>query len=121
MTAMKTADPLLEVEQVGDVTLVKVTQPRILDEEMTEEIGGQLFSLVKDLGCRKLVLNFDRVERLTSVLLGKLVLLHRKVEDAGGRLILCNIQPRVYEIFELLRLPHVLNIRAGEQQALQAF
>jgi stage II sporulation protein AA (anti-sigma F factor antagonist) len=119
--ATKTAPPLLEVEQVGEVTLVKLTEPKILEERTTEEIGNQLLGLVEELGHRNLVLNFDRVERLTSVMLGKVVMLHHKAEEAGGQLMLCNIQPRVYEIFELLRLPHVLNICDGEQQALQAF
>jgi stage II sporulation protein AA (anti-sigma F factor antagonist) len=119
--ATTTADPLLEVEQVGEVTVVKLTQAKILDEEATQEIARLLLGMVTDLGHRNLVLNFDRVERLTSVLLGKLVLLHRKAEEAGGQLMLCHIQPRVYEIFELLRLPYVLNICDDEQQALQAF
>src|SRR5947208_1405873 len=69
---------LLEVEQVGEVTLVTITPRKILAEETTETIGAQLFSLVKELGCRKLVLNFGQVERLTSVMLGKVVMLHRK-------------------------------------------
>src|SRR5438105_2551789 len=105
-----TDDRLLEVEQVGEVTLVKLTPRKILEERTTESIGQQLFGLVKDLGCHKLVLNFGRVERLTSVMLGKVVMLHRKTEEAGGRLTLCQIQPKVYEIFELLKLPRVLNI-----------
>ncbi len=119
--AAKAGPPLLEVEQVKDVTLVKLNRRNILEEDTTEEIGSQLFSLLNDLGCRNLILNFDRVERLTSVMLGKVVQLHRRAQEAGGRVMLCNIQPRVYEIFELLRLPRVLNICAEEQPALRAF
>ncbi|HEV3261105.1 MAG TPA: STAS domain-containing protein [Gemmataceae bacterium] len=117
----RTGPGLLEVEQVGEVTLVTITPHKILEEETTETISAQLFSLVKELGCRKMVLNFGKVERLTSVMLGKVVMLHRKAEAAGGRLTLCRIQPKVYEIFELLKLPRLLNIYDGEQQALQTY
>ena len=112
---------LLEVEQIGEVTVIKFTPRKILEEDTTEVIGEQLFSLVKNAGCRKLVLDFSRVERLTSVMLGKVVALHQKAEAAGGRLNLCKIQPRVYEIFELLKLPRVLNIYHEEHQALETF
>src|SRR5438034_3192904 len=56
----------LEVEDIGDVTVVNFTDKKILDEQNIQLIGEQLFRLVDELGRRKLLLNFRNVEYLSS-------------------------------------------------------
>ena len=52
----------LEVEDIGDVTVVNFVDRKILDEQNIQVIGEQLFSLVDDSGRRKVLLNFSNVE-----------------------------------------------------------
>ena len=111
----------LEVEDIGDVTVVNFTDKKILDEQNIQTIGEQLFRLVDDLGRTKLLLNFGNVEYLSSAALGKLITLNRKVNAAGGKLILCNIAPNIYEVFEITKLNKVFSIQKDEQGGLQAF
>jgi anti-sigma B factor antagonist len=66
-------------------------------------------------------LNFGNVEYLSSAALGKLITLNKKLQGAQGKLILCNIHPQIYEVFEITRLNKLLNIRKDEQDALQQF
>lgn len=112
---------LMEVEQIGEVTVAKLTARHLLDEEKIQRLGKQLRTLGDQVGHRPLVLNFGTVERLSTELLGKLVALQRKMQDKGGRLTLCAVNPHVYEVFKILKLSHVLNICADEQEALQQF
>src|SRR6059058_5967028 len=84
----------LEVEEIGDVTVVNFVDRKILDEQNIQIIGEQLFSLVDEDGRRKILLNFGNVEYLSSAALGKLITLNKKVNAVGGRLILCNITRR---------------------------
>lgn len=111
----------LEVEDIGDVTVVNFTDRKILDEASIQVIGEQLFSLVDEAGRRKILLNFANVEFLSSAALGKLITLNKKLQAAGGRLILCNIDPQIYEVFEITKLNKLFNIQKEEQAALQAF
>jgi anti-sigma B factor antagonist len=111
----------LEVEDIGDVTVVSFTDRKILDEQNIQIIGEQLFSLVDELGRRKLLLNFGNVEYLSSAALGKLITLNKKLQGVGGKLILCNIHPQIYEVFEITKLNKLLNIRKDEQEGLQMF
>src|SRR5579859_2511291 len=62
----------LEVEHIGDVTVVNFVDRKILDEQNIQIIGDQLFGLVDTEGLRKLLLNFGNVEYLSSAALGKL-------------------------------------------------
>ena len=109
----------LEVEDIGDVTVVNFTDKKILDEQNIQLIGEQLFRLVDELGRRKLLLNFRNVEYLSSAALGKFITLNKKVNSAGGRLILCGIDPQIYEVFEITKLNKLFNIQKDEQTAMQ--
>jgi anti-sigma B factor antagonist len=111
----------LEVEDIGDVTVVNFTDRKILDEQNIQVIGEQLFSLVDEVGRRKLLLNFANVEYLSSAALAKLITLNKKLQQVGGRLILCNISDQIYEVFEITKLNKLFNIHREEQEALQAF
>ena len=111
----------LEVEDIGDITVVNFVDKKILDEQNIQVIGEQLFSLVDELGRRKVLLNFGNVEFLSSAALGKLITLNRKLQSAGGKLILCNIDPQIYEVFEITKLNKLFVIHKDEQGALQAF
>src|ERR1700684_497663 len=92
----------LEVEDIGDVLVVNFVDKKILDEQNIQIIGEQLFGLVDQNN--KILLNFGDVEYLSSAALGKLIALNKKVKASDGRLILCNIDPNIYEVFELTRL-----------------
>jgi anti-anti-sigma factor len=111
----------LVVEPVGDVTVVRFTLREIVKEGTVEAIGDKLTDLVEAQGCKQLVLNFGRVEGVVSNLLGKLAGLSRKLEEEGGRLALCQVQPPLQEVFQTLRLTDVFPIYSDEQQALQSF
>jgi anti-sigma B factor antagonist len=111
----------LEVEHIGDVTIVNFVDRKILDEQNIQIIGEQLFGLVDEDGYRKVILNFGNVEYLSSAALGKLITLNKKLQQAGGRLVLCNIDPQIYEVFEITKLDKFFKIEKEEQAALQAF
>jgi anti-sigma B factor antagonist len=102
--------PPLEVEDVGDVTVVRFGRCKVLDRQNMQAVGEQLFRLVDELGRRKLLVNFGDVEYLDSLALSVLVTLNRKLRDLSGRLTLCNISPPVYQIFKTTKLNTLFNI-----------
>jgi phenylalanyl-tRNA synthetase beta chain len=105
----------LELEEIGDVTAVQLVDPKILDEQNVQVIGEQLFSLVDDVGRRKLLLDLRNVEYLSSAALGKLITLHKKLQAVGGKLMLCNIDPQIYEVFEITKLDKFFEITKSQQ------
>src|SRR2546426_12758196 len=68
----------LQVEQVGDVAVVRFGECRTLDESSAQSIGQELVDLVERDGYRKVLLDMSDVGFLTSTALGKLVILHKK-------------------------------------------
>jgi anti-sigma B factor antagonist len=108
----------LEVENMGDVTVICLTDRKILVEQNIQAIGEQLFNLVGE-GRKKLLLNFRNVEYMSSAVLGMLVTLNKKVHAAGGKLVLCSIDPQIREVFAITKLDKLFVIRNDEQEALQ--
>ena len=108
-------------EDIGDVTVVRFIDKKILDEQNIQMIGDDLFKLVDELGRKKLLLDFTPVEFLSSAALGKLIRLHQRLATGGGKLILCGISKTILEIFELTKLDKMLKIVKDEQTGLNSF
>ena len=111
----------LAVTEVGDVTVVRFRDQKILDDLNIQELGRELSRLVEVENRRRLLLNFSAVEFLSSAALGKLITLDKKVKGAGGTLKLCNIQPEIYEVFAITKLNRLFDIKEDEADALVAF
>ena len=111
----------LEVEDIGDVSLVRFTSKRLLDPTEIQLVGMELFRLVDELGRRHVILDLGNVEYVSSAALGKFITLNKKVQGKGGKLVMCNINDDIFEVFEITRLDRLFNIQKDEQSALQTF
>jgi anti-anti-sigma factor len=112
---------LLEREDRGDVTVVRVHPPRLWDDATTEDLFRRLHALIEEEGCRKLVLNLAAVEYFGSATLGKFVLLLRKARAAQARLVLCNVTPGVARLLQVTHLADLLLSYPDEREALGSF
>ena len=108
----------LEVETVRDVVVVRPTLRRILNEEKIAALTRQLQRLVADSGQSKFVLNLSAVESMASMMVAGLYAVHRKLTAAGGRMVLCGVQPGLREAFKILKLSDLVPIYDEEQDAL---
>lgn len=108
----------LDIEEVGDVTVARFIDKKILDENNIQMIGNQLFGLVDQDKRKKIVLDFTNVEYLSSAALGKLITMNTKVKTAGGKLRLCCIRPDIYEVFAITKLNKLFDIKDDQAAAL---
>jgi anti-anti-sigma factor len=107
---------LLDAKTTAGVTVAKF-QVQHLGEPHVEDLGEELVVLADTVGRGNLCLDLADVESVTSVGLGKLVGLHKRVQAAGGHLTLYNVAPLVHEVFEVTRLTSVLDVRRRGQEA----
>jgi anti-sigma B factor antagonist len=111
----------LQLTEVGDVTVVRFVDRKILDEANIQELGQELFQLIEEENRKSLLLNFLSVEFLSSAALGKLITLDKKVKAHGGKLKLSNIRPEIYEVFAITKLNKLFDIKDDEADALASF
>lgn len=111
----------LDIEEVGDVTIARFVDKKILDENNIQVIGNQLYGLIEEDARKRIVLDFSNVEYLSSAALGKLITLNNKAKQAKGKLRLCGIRPDIYEVFAITKLNTVFDIKDDREQALEGF
>jgi anti-anti-sigma factor len=102
-----------EVRDTDDGTLIVMTD-RDLDMATLPVLVDDLFEIVQESGKPNLYLDFSKVQMIVSVMLGKLIAVHEKLRENGGRLILIGLEPAHYAIFEATRLTRILEIRRAE-------
>ena len=111
----------IDVSKLGEVSVVKFVDKKILEEAGIQELGAELFGLVELENRKTILLNFSGVEFLSSAALGKLITLDRKVKANKGRLKMSNIRPEIFEVFQVTKLNKVFDIRGEESEAIAAF
>ncbi len=110
----------LNVSSAGDVTVVELTDRKILDEINITEIGRQLNALMPETEVPRMVLDFASVSHMSSSALGMLITLHKRIRERKGQLRLCNIQPAIYEVFVITRLNEIFEISQSRDEALKS-
>lgn len=116
-----TAYQRLDVDEVGDVTVVRFRDHKIVEDINIQQLGQEMFRLVEVDNRDKLLLNFSSVGFLSSAALGKLITLDKKVKAHGGTLKFSNIRPEIYEVFAITKLNRLFDIKDDEADALAAF
>ena len=111
----------LDLEDVGEVTVARFIDKKILDETNIQVIGNQMFALVEDDGCRKVLLDFSNIEYLSSAALGKLIVMDKKVKAAQGQLKMCSVRPDILEVSKITRRDKLFSIFDSREQALEGF
>ena len=109
---------LLECERVGDVTVARVKPQMLPGDEATEELFRQLYALVEDPACRKLIVNLAPVDYVASVTLGRLVTLVTRARTAKAGLAFCQLKPVVERTLQVARLSDMMDIHADERAAV---
>lgn len=106
----KHANRWLEREDDGPLTIVRFRTKKLDISDTTRQIFEQIYSLVDDADRTRMIVDLSGVDFLSSLALGKLVMLNRKIQAGGGRLALCGIGEHTRDVLEVTHLSRVFNI-----------
>jgi anti-sigma B factor antagonist len=101
---------ILLVQRVKEVHHIQFLHERILDERVASGFAQEIAQIIDQTPDPKILLDFGKVQYLSSIVLGKLAQLHKKAAAAGGRLVLCSLRAEILEIFQITKLDKVLAI-----------
>ena len=104
----------LEVKEVGDATHIRFVDITTLDDKHIRDIGAGLFALVEQLGPRRIFFDLGNIVYLSSAGLDTFIMLYKKINDSGGEMILCNVNPTLMEVFEVTKLTKVFTIQRSQ-------
>ena len=109
----------IEVSDVDSVQVVSFRERLLFDDKTVRDVSDQMnAALPNDGKVIRLILDFTGVDLISSSLLGKLILLLRRVEGGGGRLVLCELSPTVRSVFKTSNLDKLFKIVRDRAVAL---
>ncbi len=111
----------IEVKKVADITIATCNDMKLNDDIVIQEWGDQLLAILEDRGCRKLLVNFERVLFMSSSALRALITLNKKVKEVQATLYLCGIDDNIMEAFRITRLDNVFQIKKNEDEGIRSF
>ena len=111
----------LEIKDVGEVTVIRVLERMLSHPTTILDFNDELLPLLEKKDMRNVLLDLASVEAVSSLVLSTLIKLKKQVESIGGKLVLCNLQRRVYQVFADTRLNTIFDIKSDEAEGLASF
>ncbi len=112
--------PRISVEYSENATIVTFVDEKILEEMDIQALQASVMSVIEEAEHINVILDFCNVRFLSSAVLGLLMRISKKVYEREGQLRLCNISPRIYEIFKITRLNKIFDIYENVKSATES-
>ena len=113
-------EPRITIRYTDKVTIATFTNKRVLEEWDIQMLQELIMAVIEQSRRIKLILDFRNVQFISSSAgLGALVRISKKVCECEGQLILCNINRKVHEIFEITWLTKILDIQPDLESAIE--
>ena len=110
------------LQPIGKVMVVEFQTPSLMDPVILENAGKRLNALVDEEDQRNVILDFERVQYLSSQAIGILLSMKKKIDALGkGKLVLCGIGPKLAELLKITRLDKIMIVKPTQREALATF
>jgi anti-anti-sigma regulatory factor len=94
---------LLDVDRGPDWLFIRIARP---DQNAADSppLADRIWSLLEESPLRRLVLELDALEILTSYVIGQMVLLHKRIVVEGGLMRISGLSAGNQEVLHMARL-----------------
>jgi anti-anti-sigma factor len=111
----------VRLSRVDDVVVVEIVTQNLQGPAAAQELGAELRRIAAQDWAKKLLLNFHRVQYLSSTVFGVLFRVALEVKNAGRLMKVCNMEPNVRLGADIVHLDTVVEIYETEDAALKSF
>lgn len=111
----------LTIEEVDGVTVATFNDAKILEDQLIQQLGSELLEAAAGTTNGKLVLDFSKVKFMSSAMLGRLVMLRRRCNEAKVDVKLCSLADNLKEVFKIVNLHKMFDIVDDCEKAVRSF
>jgi|SRR5690606_1684167 len=112
---------LVAFEERGPITEGTITSSSVLDTLNVSQFGNAVLAHIQGKPRINLLLNFERVDYLSSAVLTELLRINEAVQEARGRLRLCALNKDIRKVFEITNLDKLFVIYGAPEEAHERF
>ncbi|MGL4513348.1 MAG: STAS domain-containing protein [Lacipirellulaceae bacterium] len=103
------------------ILFIALDDPRLLEEARIEQVEKDIYKAIESSTEDRVVLDFTKVQFMSSSMLGKLVKVHKKCGEFKVKLKLSSVAPDILEVFKITRMNKLFDIEADAEAARKAF
>ncbi len=111
----------LSIDTKGGILVVRFGDGSAFNESQAVELRQGLYSAFGSMTSPQVAMDLTGVDYLSSSGIALLIGAKRRVDAAGGRLVLFNLDPEVSVIFYSMKLNLLFDILPNETEALAGF
>jgi anti-sigma B factor antagonist len=108
----------IAVSDAGEVKVVRIEGK--LDTQSSPDAQTQLTQLIAQ-GATKLVVNFEKLDYISSAGLRILLAAAKQLKGNSGELRICSLNEVVQEVFDISGFTTILTVTKTEPEALEGF
>ena len=108
----------IAVSDAGEIKVIRIEGK--LDTQSSPDAQTQLTQLI-DQGATKLVVNFEKLDYISSAGLRVLLATAKKLKGNSGELRVCSLNEVVQEVFDISGFTTILTVTKTEPEALEGF
>ncbi|HSV14524.1 MAG TPA: STAS domain-containing protein [Tepidisphaeraceae bacterium] len=110
----------LTVQEIEKYTIIEFRTASLMDPIVLENIGQAIYKLIDEQDKRRIILDFEKVEYISSQAIGIVLTMNKKLSKLPhATLILCAVGPKLMELIKITRLDKVLKIKPSQREALK--
>jgi anti-sigma B factor antagonist len=112
--------PHFTVQQIEKYTVVEFKTASLMDQIELEKIGKEIYHLVDAEDRRMIILDFEKVQYLSSQAIGIVLTLNKKLTALkNSKFILCGVGPKLLELLKITRLDRILTVKPTQKEAVK--
>jgi anti-sigma B factor antagonist len=109
-------------QTIDDYTVIEFITPSLMDPLVLESTAQALYKIIDEEDHRKIIMDFEKVQYLSSQAIGIVLAMHKKLNSLkNSRLVLCSVGPKLMELIKLTRLDRLLTIKPTQREAALVF
>ena len=110
---------IFQRHQSGKYTVIEFVTPSLMDPNVLEQTAQALYKVIDDEDQRKIVMDFGKVQYMSSQAIGIVLAMHKKLNSlADSKLVLCAVGPKLMDLIKLTRLDRLLTIKGTQKEAV---
>ncbi|MBC8874370.1 MAG: STAS domain-containing protein [Planctomycetes bacterium] len=106
------------MQPVDDAVILNLFVDMDPERAEIERVGEWL---INSRAALHIIVNFHKVEYVSSTFVNGLIVLYKKVQGAGGKVVFCGMNQVIREIIRINRLDQIFDLSDDTDEALESF
>ncbi len=116
---MRVSKTKIFADVMQDVAIVHFTSTHVREASDVNKISSEIAEIAENYDIKKLVINFARLQQITSSFLGKLTEMKKQLAAQEIKLCVCAMNKDVENAFKICRLQKLIPYFKSEKEAIK--